>query len=203
MSENSERHHRRSVRLNGYDYSHAGAYFVTVCTQDRVCLFGEIVTGIMRLNEAGHMVCIEWDALVARFSGIDLDAFVVMPNHIHGIIVFPTGRSVGAPLVGAQDPTPNETMANRATTRVAPTLGDVVGAFKSRVAVEYARGVKAIGWTAFDRRLWQRNYYEHIIRDEESLHRVRRYILDNPAQWARDRDNPNVRPRTPPARAAG
>ena len=190
MADALDRHHRRSIRLKGYDYSLAGAYFVTISTQGRECVFGDVVAGVMRLNEAGRMVSTVWDTLLARFPGVDLDAFVVMPNHIHGIIVFATRVSVGAPLVGAQDVTPNRTIDNRATTRVAPTLGDVVGAFKSRATVEYTRGVKTKGWPAFRRRLWQRNFYEHIIRNEASLNHIRQYILDNPARWAFDRDNP-------------
>ena len=144
----------------------------------------------MRLNEVGRMVSTEWDTLPARFPGVALDAFVVMPNHIHGIIVFATRVSVGAPLVGAQEVAPNRAIDNRATTRVAPTLGDVVGAFKSRVTVEYTRGVKTQEWQAFRRRLWQRNFYEHIIRKEASLNRIRQYILDNPSRWTFDRENP-------------
>jgi hypothetical protein len=100
MADALDRHHRRSIRLKGYDYSLAGAYFVTISTQDRVCVFGDVVAGVIRLNEAGRMVSTEWDTLPAWFPGVDLDAFVVMPNHIHGIIVFTTRVSVGAPLVG-------------------------------------------------------------------------------------------------------
>ncbi len=190
MADDLDRHHRRSIRLKGYDYALAGAYFVTISTQDRVCVFGDVVAGVMRLNEAGRMVFNEWDTLPTRFPSVDLDAFVVMPNHIHGIIVFTTRVSVGAPLVGAQDVAPNMATDNRATTRVAPTLGGVVGAYKSRVTVEYTRGVKTKGWPAFRRRLWQRNFYEHIIRNEASLNRIRQYILDNPARWTFDRENP-------------
>jgi REP element-mobilizing transposase RayT len=190
MADDLDRAHRRSIRLKGYDYALAGAYFVTISMQDRGCVFGDVVAGVVRLNEAGQMVSTEWDALLGRFPGVDLDAFVVMPNHIHGIIVFATRVSVGAPLVGAQGVAPNRVIDNRATTRVAPTLGDVVGAFKSRVTVEYTRGVKTKGWPTFRRRLWQRNFYEHIIRNEASLNHIRQYILDNPARWAFDRDNP-------------
>ena len=190
MADDPDRHQRRSIRLKGYDYAMAGAYFVTISTQDRVCVFGDVVEGIMRLNEAGRMVSAVWDALPTRFPCLGLDAFVVMPNHIHGIIVFATRMSVGAPLVGAQDVTPNRKIDNRATTRVAPTLGDVVGAFKSWVTVEYTRGVKVKGWPAFHRRLWQRNFYEHIIRNEASLNHIRQYILDNPVRWTFDRENP-------------
>ena len=130
MADGPDRHHRRTIRLKSYDYSLAGAYFVTISTQDRVCVFGDVVEGVMRLNEAGRMVSTMWDALPARFPGVSLDAFVVMPNHIHGIMVFATRVPVGAPLVGSQDVTPHRTTDNRATTRVAPTLGDVVGAYK-------------------------------------------------------------------------
>jgi hypothetical protein len=107
-----------------------------------------------------------------------------------GIIVFAMPVSVGSPLVGAQDVTSNRTIDNRATTRVAPTVGNVVRAYKSLVTVEYTQGVKTKGWPAFHRRLWQRNFYEHIIRNEASLNHIRQYILDNPAQWAFDRENP-------------
>lgn len=190
MADGLNRHHRQSLRLKGYDYALAGTYFVTISTQDRGCVFGDVVEGGMRLNEAGRMVFTMWDTLPARFPGVALDAFVVMPNHIHGIMVFATQVSVGAPLVGAQDVAPHRTPDNRATTRVAPTLGEVVGAYKSRVTVEYIRGVKTKGWPAFRRRLWQRNFYEHIIRNEASLNHIRQYILDNPARWTCDRENP-------------
>jgi REP element-mobilizing transposase RayT len=190
MADALGRHHRRSIRLQGYDYSLTGVYFVTISTQDHVCIFGDVVEGTMCLNEAGQTAPTMWDALPTRFSGIALDAFVVMPNHIHGIIVFATRVSVGASLVGAQDVTPNRTIDNRATTRVAPTVGNVVGAYKSLVTVEYTRGVKTKGWPAFHRRLWQRNFYEHIIRNEASLSHIRQYVLDNPARWAFDRENP-------------
>ena len=95
MIHHSEKHHRQSIRLEGYDYSQAGAYFVTVCVQDRECLFGEIVDGHMRLNDAGQTVCTTWDDLCNHLPHVVLDVFVVMPNHIHGII-FITDIPVGA-----------------------------------------------------------------------------------------------------------
>ncbi len=93
---NTTNRNRRSVRLRGYDYSHAGAYFVIICTRNRACLFGEIVDGEMVLDDSGPMVETVWNKLPDRFPNIDLDAFIIMPNHIHGIIIL-----VGAPLVGA------------------------------------------------------------------------------------------------------
>jgi REP element-mobilizing transposase RayT len=211
------------MRLKGYDYSQAGAYFVTICTQGRACLFGEVVDGEMRLNDAGRMVVAEWERLPALFPNVVLDAFVVMPNHIHGIVILTDpaddatdgATAIGATISGA---TTGGAATGGATTRVAPTtagddatpvgaglvpapstpalstpaptLGDVIGAFKSRVTVEYIRGVKTFGWTPFDRRLWQRNYYEHIIRNEETLNCIRRYIAENPIRWTFDRENP-------------
>jgi REP element-mobilizing transposase RayT len=178
MPYDPNRHHRRSIRLKGYDYSQAGAYFITLCTQDRACLFGRVVNGEMRLNDAGRMVLAEWHRLPERFPHLVLDAFVVMPNHVHGILVITDPAST----VGAT--------TRVAPTRVAPTVGNIIGAFKSRVTVEYIRGVKTSGWPPFRGRLWQRNYYEHIIRNERALDAIRRYILENPLRWHLDRENP-------------
>ena len=157
---------------------------------DRCCVFGEIREGAVRLNDAGQMAEAAWRSLEARFCGVHLDVFIVMPNHIHGV-VWLTGL-VGAPLVGARDDdlAPATTGA---TTRVAPTtLGAVVGAYKSLTTVEYGRGVRRCGWPPFCRTFWQRNYYEHIIRDEQELDRTRQYILDNPARWDEDANNPRI-----------
>lgn len=192
---------RRSLRLTGYDYTTAGAYFVTVCTQDRACLFGDVVAGAMCLNEAGQMVAALWEGIAGRFPGVEIDRFVVMPNHLHGIVVLPDGDATtrvatkGATTKGA-------TMG--ATTRIAPTdlpivgaplvgapsLGDIVGAFKSLATNGYIAGVKTNGWPRFRGRLWQRNYYEHIIRNEAALDRIHRYIDDNPMHWEFNDDNP-------------
>jgi len=103
-------HRRHSLRLKGYNYAMAGAYFVTICTQERVCLFGEVVAGAMDLNEAGQMVAAFWYGIAARFPGVEIDQFVVMPNHLHRILVLP---DAGATASGATK--------TRATTRVAPT----------------------------------------------------------------------------------
>ena len=182
-----DKHHRRSIRLRGYDYAQAGAYFITIVAQGRECLLGQVVNDEMQLNDAGRMIWDEWQALAHRFPAVELDQFVVMPNHVHGIV-----RIVGASLVDAHDgmTTTEGATTRRATTRVAPTLGDIVGAFKSITTNEYIRGVKTLGWQSFPGRLWQRNYYEHIIRDDASLNRIRRYIVDNPAQWPNDDENP-------------
>ncbi len=184
-------HHRRSIRLAGYDYSQSGAYSVTVCTQGRQTLFGTVADGMMEPNDAGRMVQAAGDGLPQRFPGLELDAFVVMPNHVHGIIVIPGdmgAHDVGAGLVPAPCvPVTTGAPTRGATTRVAPTLGDVVGAFKSWTTVLYARGARGAGWVSFDGRLWQRNYYEHIIRNEQSYQRISEYIINNPIKWTEDK----------------
>jgi putative transposase len=189
MKYDPNKHQRRSIRLKNYDYSASGAYFVTICVQNRDRLFGNVFDNEMILNDAGQMIVTEWQTLPPRFPAIELDEFVVMPNHFHAILVI---NPVGAGLVPAPDvPAPTE---NRATPRVAPTLGDMVGAFKSITTHSYIQGVKQHGWPPFDRRLWQRNYWEHIIRNETSLHRIRQYIQDNPARWLDDQLHPNAPP---------
>ena len=187
MNREAANDRRRSLRLKGYDYAQAGAYFVTTCTQDRTCLFGEVADDRICLNAAGQLAAILWSALPTRFPGIDLDAFIVMPNHVHGIVVVPDrAATVGAPLVGARAADAGE----RAATRAAPTIGNIVGAFKSLFTVEYIQGVKEGRWPRFRGRVWQRNYYEHVIRDEPDLARVRCYIDENPLRWALDDENP-------------
>ena len=188
------------MRLRGYNYAGEGAYFVTLVTQGRLCMFGEVTGEAMQLNDAGLMVFQRWKNMPLRFSHIEIDSFVVMPNHLHGVIVINSpmeaapyeGNSshVGAPLVGASACTDSLATGSRATTRVAPTLGEVIGAFKSLTTVEYARGVKSFAWPEFPGRLWQRNYYEHVIRKEDSMLRVRQYIEENPARWSVDHENP-------------
>ena len=187
---------RKPLRLKGYDYSRAGAYFITVVVQGRLCLFGDVVGGEMGLNDAGKMVRRVWDGMPDRFSFIEMDEFVVMPNHVHGVIIIhqPPASDVppvGASRVGALDD-PRLHYDTRATTRVAPTLGDVVGALKSLTTVEYGRGVRETGWSPFDKRLWQRNYYERIIRNESELGLAREYIANNPMKWAFDHENPSA-----------
>jgi len=185
---------RRSLRLKGYDYTCAGAYFVTICAQDQACLFGNIVDGGMCLNDAGHMLARLWNDIPARFVDVEIDTFVVMPNHVHGIIVLPDAANAAATRGATTRVAPTEGNVG-ATLVVAPALGDVVAAFKSVTTVHYIRGVKTMAWPAFRRRLWQRNYYEHVVRDEKELDRIRQYIDENPARWAFDDENPEKVPK--------
>lgn len=174
-----DRYHRRSVRLQGFDYAQTGAYFVTIVTQNRAPFFGEIIEGEMRLNDAGLVIECWWQDLGRRFPSVLTDAFMVMPNHIHGITLVggraernDQGDHIGSPL------------------QLDPSLASIVGWFKTMTTNDYILGVKQDGWSPFDGRLWQRNYYEHIIRNERALDNIRAYIASNPARWQDDDENP-------------
>ncbi len=180
MKYDPDKYHRRSIRLKGYDYSEAGAYFVTICTQGRECLFGDIVDGEMRLNDHGEIIEKYWEDLSTHYSCIESDEFVIMPNHFHGIIVI-----VGAQFIAPFDcDTINQNKKQGAINR-APTVGEIVRAFKARCthAINHIRTTPGTS-------LWQCNYYEHIIRNEEEINRIRKYISENPAKWTEDENNP-------------
>ena len=179
---------RRSIRLKGFDYSTSGVFFVTVCTQNRVCLLGECTNGELHPNGAGRMVKTAWNDLPVRFPTITLDEVIVMPNHIHGIIIIQSpnrrGESRIRPESESESPGDHEDRPNDRPHGTLPgTLGRIVQAFKSITTVAYIDGVRRHGWPAFPGRLWQRNYYEHIIRDEDDLNRIRQYIINNPVEW--------------------
>lgn len=178
-------HHRRSIRLKGYDYSQAGLYFITICCEDRICRFGEIVgKGFtpmqMILNEYGQIAYDEWAKLSERFVNFELDVFQIMPNHVHGIISL---NDVGATLAVA----PNDPNAQTGQPQglPLPIIGDIVGAYKSLVANECLKIFKTKNETMG--KLWQRDYYEHIIRNEQSYQRISEYIINNPAKWKDDK----------------
>jgi len=194
MKFDPQKHHRRSIRLKNYDYSQKGAYYVTTNVQNRECLFGVIVNNEMVLSESGQMIDEQWSALPERFPNIELDLYQIMPNHFHGILMIVGAAFMAAPsLVVAHDMEMNSIQENATDTRPAPTLGDIIGAFKSITTNEYVKGVEDKNWPRFDKRLWQRNYYEHIIRDEADLNRIRNYIQSNPANWDKDEENPNFK----------
>ncbi len=178
MKYNSDIHHRRSIRLRGYDYSQAGAYFVTVCTQNRECLFGNIVASKMQLNAAGLMILRWYAELPNKFPDSECNKFICMPNHVHFIVI-----NVGADLRVRPDAAP----ATNKGEHVGSPLRRVVQWFKTMTTNEYIRGVKRNGWPSFSGKLWQRNYWEHIVRNETELDRIREYIRNNPAQWESDK----------------
>ncbi len=167
---------RKSIRLKGYDYARPGAYFITLCAKNRICLFGHINDRKMCLNETGKIVAEEWGKSAKIRQEIELDVFCIMPNHLHGI-VWIKSNSVDC----------------RGDRPVAPTargphqksIGGLVGGVKSAVTkrINLVRGTPGLP-------VWQRNYYEHIIRDEASLNQLRQYITDNPLRWQEDPENP-------------
>ncbi|GAB4324730.1 MAG: transposase [Candidatus Zixiibacteriota bacterium] len=170
---------RRSIRLQGYDYSQAGAYFVTICTHGRACLFGDVADGKMRLNSAGRVVEQCWNDIPVHFPHVELDAWVIMPNHVHGILVI-------VDPVGANNYSPLRTDATSRPRGTSKTIGSVIRGFKIGVTKWMRQHT-----TIYD--VWQRNYYERIIRNDESLNRIREYIANNTLQWELDRENPIVR----------
>ena len=195
MTYDPAQHHRRSIRLQGHDYAQPGAYFVTICTQNHEYLFGDIADGEMVLNEAGQMVRGMWDELPLYYPGIETDAFIVMPNHIHGIITIrlpeagsplSPGLRACPPLHPPGHPPPPAGQPQGVAPTTIMSLPDVVHRFKTLTTKRYTDAVKHGGWKPFPGRLWQRNYWEHIVRTERELHRIREYIVNNPAKWESD-----------------
>ena len=194
MTHISEKHRRKNIRLEGYDYSRPGAYFVTVCTHNRQCLFGNITDGKMVLNEAGKMILKWTNELENKFPDIKCDNFICMPNHVHFIII-----NVGADLRVCPKHNTVTSVSSKGEHTGSP-LPRIVQWFKTMTTNNYIKHVKNNLYPPFQKQLWQRNYYEHIIRNDHELNRIREYILFNPEQWDMDRENPaNIKiPRPPP-----
>ena len=187
MTYDPTRHHRRSIRLKGYDYTQPGAYFVTICTHERTCLFGEVVDGVMVLNAYGRIAQACWESIPDHFPHVQLDAVVIMPNHMHGIIwiVDDDGNTTcgGGRGTARRAPT-TTTTTERFGAPVPGSLPTIIRSFKSAVTkhINAHRGTPGAP-------VWQRNYYEHIIRNEQALNAIRRYIAENPLRWHLDRYN--------------
>jgi putative transposase len=253
MPYNPQIHHRHSIRLKGYDYRQAGLYFITVCVQNRLCLFGKIIDGQMILNGAGQMVVKWYMELENKYPDKICHQMVVMPNHFHCIIENAPGNDhfvdgdglytnktvahvddgadmdamvametmdtmdamdtmvahVGAPLRGRPEndggrpendgwrPENVEYPKNNEQPPYGPQNqkynADIAGAmdwFKTMTTNEYIRGVKQLGWPRFDKKLWQRRYWEHIIRNQQAFDRISNYIINNPANWENNQLNP-------------
>ena len=191
-----ERHHRQSVRLDGYDYRNAGVYFVTVCSHQRECLFGAIVGGEMVANAFGEAVIACWHAISDHFADVTLDAFILMPNHLHGIVILPQSiDSVGARHASPSPASPSKSAVESSPPTGAParSLGALIGSFKAAMTrrINQNRETPAPP-------VWQRNYYERIVRNERVLEVTRCYILLNPLHWPHDDDNPANYPLAPP-----
>lgn len=163
---NPDIHHRQSIRLDGYDYRQNGAYFLTVCTQERAQLLGRIHDGEMQESSAGRMVRAAWEELPERYPGVRTDAFVVTPNHFHGIVLLEEAPGEVTPF----------------------SLPDVAQRLKSFTTTLYRNGVLHQEWPSFPGRLRQRNYHEHVIRGEREWQTVREYIALNPLRWQEDEE---------------
>ena len=204
-----DKHERRSIRLKGYDYAEPGAYFVTVCTRDRACLFGHVVNGEMHLNEAGEIAQRCWEDIPTHFPSVELDAFVIMPNHVHGIVVITdtpqttcAAKTTGSISRGSEIviPCKGEASDSRGSslgvTDASPlrqrpngtqpgSLSAIMQNFKS-ISTRRMNAARGAPGTP----VWLRNYYEHVVRNEQELTAFREYILANPARWDDDENNP-------------
>jgi REP element-mobilizing transposase RayT len=221
-------YHRRSIRLKGYDYASPGAYFITICAVDRKCVFGEIVADAMRSNAFGDIVATCWNEIPAHFPNVRLDAFVLMPNHVHGILIIedapdcrgttcraPTGAGTdrGGSQGAGSGRAPTDAGGDRGGSQGAGAKAggvgvDTLGSAAQRFGVPSAQSLPTVlrSFKAAvtkrvrelagrpDLEIWQRNYFEHVIRNEDSPNEIRRYIQENPLRWALDRENPaNIR----------
>ena len=207
MPYDPNKHHRRSIRLAGYDYRQPGYYFVTVCTYRHQALFGHVIEDQMQLSVYGRIVDTIWRRLLDRADGVTLDAWVVMPNHVHAIIVLtgdagssgrgeawsvtsgPSEMKVGGESQRSESDSTHHASPLQQGDPQRPTmprlvpgsLGAIVGNVKSVITRRINKVRKTPGTP-----VWQRNYYEHIIRDETSMARIRTYIADNPCLWTAD-----------------
>ena len=214
MPYNSNIHHRRSIRLKRYDYTQQGAYFVTICTHQRNCLFGEIVDGEIKLNTNGEIARGSWLSIPRHFKNVELDEFVIMPNHLHGIIIIESSEVAGEALANQDfsqlfSEVAGEALANQDFSQqqnlssqcFAPTVytGETIkiNGTKPQSLAAITQNYKSVSTRQINRMnkakgnvIWQRNYYEHIIHNEEALNNIREYIVNNPINWVKDQENP-------------
>ena len=174
---------RRQSRLKDYDYTASGAYFFTVCTYNRACILGEVVEHEVILTPLGMMVESAWQDVPNHYQHVRIDQSIVMPNHIHGIV-----RIELSDRGPARDPGRSPTHRNGTAPE---SLAAIVGSFKARVTRQSRRAMML----SAEARLWQRGFYDHAIRSDRALERIREYIVNNPAQWHLDAENPVQMPK--------
>lgn len=186
MNYDPARHHRRSIRLRGYDYSQSGVYSLTICTHERQRLFGEVRQGQMILNQIGKIAAQEWLSSASIRREIELDAWVIMPDHLHGIVIIDDGGGNSQTL--SEDRKMTDESSGGVAHRKPRSLSSFVAGFKAAVT----KRIKLLCESPHPA-VWQRNYYESIVRDERHLNNIRRYIVNNPQKW---HDNPKNRGKT-------
>jgi putative transposase len=212
MKYNPDIHHRHSIRLKGYDYSKEGLYFITICTQNMEHIFGEIIDGKMILNNAGKMINKIYNELEKIFPNIKLHEYIIMPNHFHCIIeIVVVGAdsisarvlkdsisarvlsdSISARVLSDLHNNSNDKPKTRGDMESPPTITtipNIIQTFKRYTTIEYIKMVKQNILPPFDKHIWQRNYYEHIIRNEETYLKISNYIINNPLNWKEDKYN--------------
>ncbi len=178
MTHNPDKHHRRSIRLKEYDYSRAGAYFITICTYNKEYILGNIIHGEMISNEYGMIVENEWVKTAEIRTNVILDKYVVMPNHIHGIIIIlDDGRDT-------EHRVPTFEQFGKPTSNSLPTI---LRSYKAVTTKRINEIRKSYGKT-----VWQPRFYDHIIRDKNELDKIGQYIINNPLQWEFDKENPDT-----------
>ncbi|MBW4641900.1 MAG: transposase [Goleter apudmare HA4340-LM2] len=206
MKYNPNIHHRQSIRLRGYDYSQPGAYFITICTQHHECCLGEIINGDMKFTVRGAIAFRLWLQIPDHFPNVELDEFIIMPNHIHGIIVITDKLTDGGQIVGVghevaghqgvghqgaghqgvgHQGAGHQGAETAPLRRRKPTLGQVVAYYKYQTT----KIINQIDHTPKNR-VWQRNYYDRIIRHPNTFHLIQKYIIANPIRWHQDPINP-------------
>ncbi len=183
---------RHSIRLKNYDYSQSGLYYITICTQGRIELFGKIVENKIILNDAGKMIEKIWLKIPKIFPNARLHEYIIMPNHFHAIVEI-IELSVGAESISARNINIKtkrldmESIPPKGKIIEKVSLPKIVQTFKRYTTVEYIKMVKQNLLPPFKKRIWQRNYYEHIIRDEKDYLKIAEYIISNPLKWEEDK----------------
>ncbi len=179
MNDDPHTQHRRSIRLRGYSYSSPGAYFVTICTREKDCLLGSIRNHEIHLNSYGHIVKEEWLRSASIRKEIQLDSYTIMPNHLHGIVVLTENNVLQPPMATSESEIQTDSLIQKGPAR--HSLGAFIAGFKSSTTkrINGLRGTPGIS-------VWQRNYYEHIIRNARSFDKIRLYIDENPLRWEAD-----------------
>ncbi|MEK7396838.1 MAG: transposase [Candidatus Poribacteria bacterium] len=184
MKYDPNEHHRRSIRLKDYDYSQSGAYFVTICTYKKQCLFGGIINGKAELTEIGMIAERCWRDISNHFQNVSLDYFVIMPNHIHGIINIVGAKHSHLASMNKVNALPANALPLRLHGTNSDSLGAIIQNFKSITTRKINKMLKHQGVS-----IWQKNYYEHVIRNDDNLNEIREYIINNPLKWALDSEN--------------